>query len=226
MLTDRIENLIKSLNTTSASIDATDSIIFFDESSSKFYVIENTDYKKGYYDFFIEIRRLSDLNSLGEVYFANPDSFIAKYPDSELEKYILSAHKEKVLNNINKYATAYAKLYICYKSLAVLTKNDFSDFIDSFIDACFRDKTDHPATFCYFGNEPYKILKLRKAVFNIYEPYLHNYDVYRYIYELQSRYNYTDKQLRKVKKELLGKAEPDLCLPKKKESKSGLVLIA
>lgn len=228
MKNERISQLTNSLTVFNTVVpkDA-DSIAFFDVKSSRVIVIDIADYIIGNFSCYFEIRKLSDLNAFGSVHFANLDDFTARYPESEIEKYISSAHSARANANIDKYITAYIHLYRCYKSLAVLSRKGHSEFIDSFIDNCFAENTDHPGTICYFGNEVYKIFRLRKAVFEMFEPYFKNYDTYFYIFMLQNHYKFSDKELRKVRKRLKKSHTTEYIYPvAKKNHNNDLKLLA
>ena len=227
MKRDRFVDYTDSLFVFNAAIpDEADCIAFFDQDTSRIYILDTLDYMRNRYDNCFIIRKLSDFNDLGNVFLANIDAFTAKFPESEIEKYISAPHSPKVTQNLDKYIASYIHLYKYYKSLGSLTRNNFSEFIDSFIENCFMEKTDHPGTICYFDHDIHKIFKLRKTVFEIFKPYLNNYATYTYIFTLQNYYKYSDRELRKVRKELKRSSAPKLVYPVEKKSSYGLKLLA
>ena len=178
-------------------------ILFFDTKTSRVFAVNAVDYREGNFDRCLTIKKAADLSKLGRIYFANLGDFVAKYPDSHIERYISDVHSKTVLDNFDKYIAAYVHLYRCYKSLAALAENSYGAFIDAFFEACCNENTDHPATICYFGNEIHKILKLRKAVFNMFDKELNDYSFYTQIFVLQNVLGLKDNELRKLRKKTL-----------------------
>ena len=178
-------------------------------------------------DEYFEVRKVSDLELFYDFRFINAAEFISRHPEAELERYINGEHNDDFVYETERYLAAYMHLFRCYESLAVLAANGFSRFIDGFIDSCFAENTDHPATIGYTRKQLYKVLRLRKSVYDMFEPYLKDYDTYNYIFTLQNQYKYSDSDFRKVRKEFKESKVPALVYPEVNEtSKSGLKLLA
>ena len=179
-----------------------DSLAFYDEESNRIIAISAGDYKRHDFSNYTVISKTSELKELGHIKFMNLNSFIRKNPASRVEAYIDSKHSSLVSENSDLYLAAYITLYRYYKSFETLVDNNYINFIDTFIDSCIRDKSDHPGTICFFSYDVHKIFKLRKTVFDMFKDYLDNYSNYLFIYANQNEYKFTDKQFRALSKTL------------------------
>lgn len=187
-----------------------DNLAFYDEESHKIIVISAHDYRNCNFSNFTFINKTSELIEYDSLKLVNLNKFISCNPLSQIEIYISSDHSQRVYSNFDYYVTAYIILYKNYKSLEILVENKFITFIDTFIDNCISNNTDHPGTICYFRYDIHKIFKLRKTVYTMLEEYINDYNSYMYIYTNQNEYKYTDKQFRALSKtlKLFSKAQP------------------
>lgn len=164
MNTDRILSLITSVFVSPYALEYFDTIAFFDKFKHSIHVVAVDDYLNGHFDNYATIKRVADFKRLGLIYLANPEDFIEAYPNSCIEKYIYSTHSYAVKENKDKYIAAYIHLYKLYKSLDILTRDNYVQFIDSFIDYCMAEGSDHQSTITYSPKQLYRVLRLRKAV--------------------------------------------------------------
>ncbi|MEE1035252.1 MAG: hypothetical protein U0L06_11875 [Agathobacter sp.] len=187
-----------------------DNLAFYDEESRKIVVISTHDYRNSNFDNCTFISKTSELTEYDSLKLMNLNKFISCNPSSQIERYISSAHSERVCINFEYYVSAYIILYKNYKSLETLVENNYINFIDTFIDHCVREANDHPGTICYFKYDIHKIFKLRKTVFAMFEDYINDYKNYMYIYTNQNEYKYTDQQFRVFLRtlKLFSKAQP------------------
>ena len=193
-----MKKIIKSMFTANvASVPAyVDALAFYDEESNKIIVISANDYKNCNFSNYNVINKTSELTDFDYIKLVNLSTFIRKNPTSGIEKYIDSKHSRKVYEKSDLYLAAYITLYKYYKSFETLVDNNYINFIDTFIDSCIRNKSDHPNTICYFNYDIHKIFKLRKTVFTMFKDYLNSYNNYLYIYTNQNDFKYTDQQFR------------------------------
>ena len=155
-----------------------DNLAFYDEESRKIVVISTHDYRNSNFDNCTFISKTSELTEYDSLKLMNLNKFISCNPSSQIERYISSAHSERVCINFEYYVSAYIILYKNYKSLETLVENNYINFIDTFIDHCVREANDHPGTICYFKYDIHKIFKLRKTVFAMFEDYINDYKNY------------------------------------------------
>lgn len=218
--TNSIINIIQTIAGLTAIFAQGDGIAFFDRVGRCVIVVDAVDYLSSNYDNCITIKKASQLNNYNRVFFANLEEFIMAYPDSNIEAYIINKSSNTDDNSIGKYIAAYVHLYKCYKSLSTLAENNFTEFIDAFIDTCMSEEDDHPRTISYTAYELYKVLGLRKAVFEMFKKYLNNYNTYKTIHYLQHSKKFSDKEFREIKKKIRAKLKEEKESQKREKEKS------
>lgn len=181
-------------------IEAFDALAFFDEDSNRIVAINTKDYLNSNFEKATAISKTAELAAFGSVRLVNPETFVKKFPSSQIESYIIADHSDKVRDDFDFYLAAYIILYRNYKSLETLAENRYISFIDSFIDYCVSENTDNPGTLCYHRKEIHKVFKLRKAVFEMFKSYFTSYSNYSYILRCQLEDKYTDKDFRKLRR--------------------------
>ena len=179
-----------------------DAIAFYNVETSAVNIITMADYQSDNYDRIVSISKAAELAGFGRIHFANSRQFMLAHPDTGLDRYIAAEHSEEVYRNFDFYIAAYVHLSQYYHSFETLVENDLCKLIDTFIDACVSRNTDHVGTLCYFKYDIHKILKLRKAVFNMFKKQLNDFSFHETIYLLQHVNKLTDKQFRKYRDNL------------------------
>ena len=199
-----MDNIITTMLTTNVEDipSYVEALAFFDSESQKLAVISTSDYINHNYHNYTLISKTSELLKHFPIKVCNLNAFISKNPTSNIESYLLSDHSFQADCSYELYTAAYITLYKYYKSFETLVENNFTTFIDGFIEACIYSNNDHPGTICYFNYEIHKIFKLRKTVFEMFKDYLNDYNNYLYIYKNQNEYKYTDKEFRALCKTL------------------------
>ena len=172
--------------------------VVFDNVMNKLYSISAIDVIKKRFDNITPINRVSEIKSLGRVKFIGLKDFLTKYPESNIDAYVQASHKQSVLDNYDSYIASYVHLYRVYKSLSTLMECKYVNLIDTFIDYCMSEGTDHPATLSYSADEIHKVLKFRKATYTAIKKYLTSHDSYLFFQNLNKK-KYTDKQFREVR---------------------------
>ena len=172
--------------------------VVFDSVMNKLYSISAIDVIKKRFDNITPINRVSEIKSLGRVKFIGLKDFLTKYPESNIDAYVQASHKQSVLDNYDSYIASYVHLYRVYKSLSTLMECKYVNLIDTFIDYCMSEGTDHPATLSYSADEIHKVLKFRKATYTAIKKYLTSHDSYLFFQNLNKK-KYTDKQFREVR---------------------------
>ena len=172
--------------------------VVFDSVMNKLYSISAIDVIKKKFDNITPINRVSEIKSLGRVKFIGLKDFLTKYPESNIDAYVQASHKQSVLDNYDSYIASYVHLYRVYKSLSTLMECKYVNLIDTFIDYCMSEGTDHPATLSYSADEIHKVLKFRKATYTAIKKYLTSHDSYLFFQKLNKN-KYTDKQFREVR---------------------------
>jgi len=172
--------------------------VVFDSLMNKLYSISAIDVIKKQFDNITPINRVSEIKSLGRVKFIGLKDFLTKYPESNIDAYVQASHKQSVLDNYDSYIASYVHLYRVYKSLSTLMGRKYVNLIDTFIDYCMSEGTDHPATLSYSAGEIHKVLKFRKATYTAIKKYLTSHDSYLFFQKLNKN-KYTDKQFREVR---------------------------
>lgn len=198
-----MSNIINTMKETAITFNISlfDTLAFYDTKSKRIVVISARSFaNKKYYDHVV-INKTSELLGWGQIKLVNLEDFIRCNPCSGIEAYIEAEHSSK-LYYFDFYIAAYITLYRLYKSLETLSDNKLFGLIDTFIDHCASTYSDHPNTITYFNYEIHKVLKLRKAVYNMYKRYFTDYNNYYYIFMNQHVYKYTDKQFREFRKTL------------------------
>ena len=179
-----------------------ENVVVFNEADDRLFAVSKEDFENDCFENIETIKRAADLKNLIPFKLVGVEKFLSKHPDSLLQKYIEAEHINSEENTLTLHTAAYIHLYRYYKSFNTLISESYTEFIDSFIDSCIEEDTDHPATICYSNYETYKIFKLRKSVFTMYKKYLNDYEFYRELLRLQNLYNLKDDYFRK-KKELI-----------------------
>ncbi len=182
------------------TINSVDTIIVYNPEADRLYSIDKDNLLNNDYNASSVVKKASQLKRLGEIQLHGVIDFMLKYPESGLDRYIDAIHTNRVAENFNLYVAAYIHLYHYYKSLPVFVSHGYYNLIDTFIDCCINENTDHPHTICYFPDEIYKIFKLRKAVYNMLKTYLNDHEMFRYVLNMAQTHKYTDKQFRELKK--------------------------
>ena len=200
--TNRITNLIKSLVLPTKVFLLGDGIAFYDAKDNRVHIIDAMDFLRGNYESFCTIKKTSYLNNFNRIIVANIEDFIEANPESEIDEYIISKVSDKEDAALGKYIAAYMHLYRLYKSFSTLVAENYIDFIDTFIEKCMSEETDHLSTITYSKKELHKVLRLRKAVFNMFEPYLTNYNTYKNIEYLHNSKQFSDKEFRRIKRKI------------------------
>ena len=172
--------------------------VVFDSVMNKLYSISAIDVIKKKFDNITPINKVSEIKSLGRVKFIGLKDFLTKYPESNIDAYVQASHKQSVLDNYDSYIASYVHLYRVYKSLSTLMECKYVNLIDTFIDYCMSEGTDHPATLSYSADEIHKVLKFRKATYTAIKKYLTSHDSYLFFQNLNKK-KYTDKQFREVR---------------------------
>ena len=186
-----------------ANFQNVDFIVAFDKVCNKLYAISVKDcITKAYHNSFV-VTKASQLKSLGSIKLIGVKDFITVNPDSGLESYINATHTNKVLNNFDMYIASYIHLYRVYKSFTALVENNYINLVDTFIDHCFIENTDHPGTISYSYGDVNEVLRFRKPTYNIIKKFLVNHGAYAYFLNLNTKHKYTDKQFRQVRDSLL-----------------------
>ena len=189
-----------------------DYIVVYDHITNKLHAISFYDYKLGNFDNYITINKSSDLMFLGNIVLLNLEKFISMFPESKIEEYKNSQHTDTASSNIDLYLAAYINLYRIYKSLPVLVENNYSKTIDTFIDCCMKENTDHPGTLAYNPGEVYQVFRLKKANFQMFKKFLVDHKFYREVLDLQNKHKQTESQMRQISREYkmsLKKAEEE-----------------
>ena len=182
------------------NVKAFDTVVVFNPEDGKLYAFDSTDIMNANYEDYRVITKTSQLKSLGTILLLGLRDFIYNCPDSELTAYMEATHNAQVKEAFDMYVASYIHLYRNYKSLSVLAANGYFNLIDTFIDCCINENTDHPGTLSYSSFEIHKVFKLRKAVYNTMKKYLDDHDMYRYILEFAKTHKFSDQRFREVKK--------------------------
>ena len=196
----KYENLSMFIPSCGKNFDAFDALAFFDAESNRIFVIDPKDFAKSNFESITVITKTAELAAFGSIKLVNPEAFTKCFPSSQLESYIIAEHSARVYEDFDFYLASYIILYRYYKSLETLVEHNFISLVDSFIEHCVSENTDHPCTLCYSRNEIHKVLKLRKAVFEMFKDYFKTYNNYSYILKCQTEKKYTDKDFRKLRK--------------------------
>ncbi len=200
-----MSNIINTMRNTNIifNISIFDTLAFYDTESSRVVAISARSFVKKDFEDHSVISKTSDLLGCGQIKLVNLADFIRMNPDSGIEAYIEAERSDKLFY-FDFYIAAYITLYKYYKSLEILSENGMFGFIDTFIDHCVSTRNDHPGTVTYYNYDRkiHTVLKLRKTVYEMFEPYFTAYSNYYYIYVNQHEYEYTDKQFREFRKTL------------------------
>lgn len=189
-----------------------DHIVVYDHILNKLHAISSRDYKSNNFDNYITITKTSDLKSLGNIVLVNLEKFASMFPESKIEDYKNSKHTTIASSNIDLYLASYINLYRMYKSLPILVENNYSQTIDTFIDCCMNENTDHPATLSYNSGELHQVFRLKKVNFQLFKKFLIDHEFYREVLDLQNKHRQTESQMRQISREYkqsLKKAEEE-----------------
>ena len=178
-----------------------DHIVVFDHILNKLHAISSRDYKSNNFDNYITITKTSDLKSLGSIILVNLEKYASMFPESKIEDYKNSQHTTIASSNIDLYLASYINLYRMYKSLPILVENNYSQTIDTFIDCCINENTDHPATLSYNPGELHQVFRLKKVNFQLFKKFLIDHEFYREVIDLQNKHKQTESQMRQICRE-------------------------
>ena len=181
-----------------ANFSGVEFFVIFEKKEKKLYAISAIDVIKKKYNSIMPIKKVAEIKALGNVKLIGVKDFMAEEPMSGLEAYIEADHNRKVLDNFDVYIASYIHLYRNYKSLAVLMQHKYVNLIDTFIDHCMVENTDHPATIAYSNAAINEVLKFRKATYTAIKKYLVSHKAYMFFLNLHKA-KYTDKQFRQVR---------------------------
>ena len=199
----KYENLSMFIPSVGKSLEAFDALAFFDAESNRIIVIDSKAFAESNFESATVITKTAELAAFGSIKLVNPEAFTKRFPSSQFESYIIAGHSAKVCEDFDFYLASYIILYRYYKSLETLVEHNLIGLIDSFIDNCVSENTDHLCTLCYSKNEIHKVLKLRKAVFEMFRKYFTSYSNYKFIFTNQHYRKYTDKDFRAFRKKLI-----------------------
>ena len=181
-----------------ANFQNVDFIVAFDAAAGRLFAISITDVIRKNFDNLIPIKRVAEIQNLGSIKFVGMKDFMSQNPNSCIENYIEAKHTRRVFDNFDTYLASYIHLYRVYKCLSTLVENNHINLVDTFIDCCMTENTDHPATIAYSDGAVNEVLRLRKETYRIIKKYLVSHDAYKYFLAL-NRGKCTDQQFRMIR---------------------------